>query len=232
MTRSRRLVFFLLASAGVLCTVLGVWQTRRLLDRRAVNRVALARRTLPPVTLPSALADDALTERRVQVTGRYDRTREFVLRGHVYNAIPGVHLVTPLVPDSGPAILVLRGFVPAMNGLTLPDTGLDEPGPVTVTGLARPIVELGDSGEPLHRPEGSTWRYLDRAAVRGHLPYPARMVLLQRTGPATGWPRAVVEAPLDDGPHLNYLLQWYAMAAVALATLGVIAFRAPPPPAP
>ncbi len=230
--RTTPIVLALLASAAVLCSALGVWQTRRLFERRAANAAALARRTLPPATLPSPLADSNLVERRVVVEGRWDGTHQLVLRGHVYNEIPGVQIVTPLQPDSGPAVLVLRGFVPALNGLvpdfpTAPDTGR-----IRVTGLARRIVAIGDSGEPLRRPEGTTWRYLDRDGVAAALPYPVRGIVVQQEGPPTGWPRAVREAPLDDGPHLNYLLQWFSMAAIALATAGVIAFRKPPPPAP
>lgn len=232
MPRSRLVVLVLLACAAVLCTTLGIWQTRRLLERRAVNRVLLAKRERPLVLLPSAMPDDSLLERRLVLHGRYDRAHEFVIRGHVYNEIPGVHLVTPLVPDSGPAVLVLRGFAPALNGIAPDSNDLDEFGPVTVSGLARPLVQLGDSGQPLRRPEGTTYRYLDQDAVLASVPYPIRRLVVMRSGPPTGWPRATTEAPLDDGPHINYMIQWFSMAIISLATLGVLIFQKPAPPAP
>lgn len=231
-SRTTTVVLFLLGAATVLCTALGVWQTRRLLDRRTSNAAALAKRTQPPITLPSPDADSLLADRRAVVDGRWDGAHQFVIRGHVFKEIPGVYVVTPLRPDSGDAVLVLRGFVPAMNGLNPDEPIAPDTGRVRVAGLLRPIVALGDSGEPLRRTDGVTYRYLDRDAVAAALPYPARGVMLQQVGPDTGWPRAVAEAPLDDGPHLNYLLQWFSMATIAAATGGVLLFRRPPPPAP
>jgi cytochrome oxidase assembly protein ShyY1 len=232
MPRSRLIVLILLAGAAVLCTALGVWQTRRLFERRAINTVLVAKRERSLVALPSTLPDDSLVERRVLAGGRYDRAHEFVIRGHVYNEIPGVQLVTPLVPDSGPAVLVLRGFAPAINGIDPDSNDLDEFGPITLTGLARPIVALGDSGQPLRRELGTTYRYLDFDAVTAALPYPVHRFVVQRTGPPTGWPRSSEAAPLNDGPHINYMIQWYSMAVISVATLGVILFKKPAPPAP
>jgi cytochrome oxidase assembly protein ShyY1 len=37
------------------------------------------------------------------------------------------------------------------------------------------------------------------------------------------YPRRLEPQPLDDGPHLSYMLQWFAFAATALVFAGVIA---------
>jgi surfeit locus 1 family protein len=218
--RSPALLVALFVLAAALFARLGIWQLHRLRQRRAANAAALAARALPEVELAHRPAGAELGGRRVTANGSYDRAHEFVLRGQVL-AVPGVEIVTPLrIAGAGDtAVLVDRGFVPSPDAATLPpDAPLDEPGEQLVRGLALPIPQSSDSGEPITNEGHTTWRRLDLAAARARLPYPLLdVVVLQTPDPSLpSFPRRREPPPLDNGPHLSYAIQWFAFAAMAL----------------
>lgn len=212
------LVFGLLSA--LLFVRLGFWQVSRLRERRARNAAAEAARRAVPVDLNSLprVADSALPDRAVMVRGAYDRTREIVVRNHVYRDAPGVWLFTPLrIAGSDTAVLVNRGFVPAPDAVTPDVVRLDEPGELTVRGVAAGIPDEGD-GDPLERNGTTTWKRLDLAALRHRLPYPILAVSILQSPDSGLPPRPIRLAPpaLDDGPHLSYAVQWFAFATIAV----------------
>ena len=228
-TAARLSLLALCLSSAVVCTLLGLWQTDRLLTRRAANAYAMARRDLPVAELNRAIPD-TLDQRPLLATGTWDHAHTFVLRARADREAPGVHIVTPLrLEGRAEAVLVNRGFVPAPDATT-PGVPWWEPATGTVTGIGFAIPSVADSGTPLVRPEGTTWRRLDLATVQRRLPYPVLDVYLHVTEPeprdsaASPWPRPARLLPLDDGPHLNYLFQWFSLAAASLA-FGVIFLR-------
>ncbi len=187
-------------------------------------------RALPPVELGSRLAEGTpeLDNRRVAATGRFDRGEELVLRGYVYQGAPGVRVVTPLrLAGSDTALLVLRGFVPAADAVHADLAGLDEPGEVTVHGVAFTIPTSADSGGRLDDQGTITWRRLDLAAVRARLPYPIFGVYLieARDSAHPPLPMRLEPPPLDDGPHLSYAIQWFAFAVTGLTVGCLLAFQ-------
>jgi surfeit locus 1 family protein len=220
-----------LVVVALLCVRLGIWQLHRLHQRRAANAAALAARAEPVLDLAAASLppDAALANRRVRATGRYDRGHEIVLRGVTFDEAPGVQVVTPLVMASGRAVLVKRGFVPAPDAVSAELAGLDEPGQVTVAGLALPMDSSERRGKPLTHEGRTTWGRLDLPALRSALPYPLLPVYLLQT-PDSALPRRPRRLPvpaLDDGPHLSYALQWFGFAATALIVAAILAFRSP-----
>lgn len=222
--------------AGAVFVRLGVWQLSRLAERRSVNRVALESRQLPVVSLEDGpVVALVLANRRVRLRGSYDHTRQIVLRDFVYQGAPGVRVVTPLRPVTGggdSAVLVLRGFVPAPDAMTVELDSLDEPGEALVEGVALPFPVHEEGPGKLDRTGRTTWRRLDLATVRAELPYPVRAVyvIAARSDPGVpdnrrlGLPIRLQPPPLDDGPHLDYAIQWFAFAVIAVA-VGVIAAR-------
>jgi len=233
-SRTRFALPILLVLVALVCGRLGVWQTHRLRDRRAANRVALAARARPPVELRAlGAAPDRLAGRRIRATGHYDRTHEIVLRGVVFEGSPGVQIVTPLILSDGGAVLVKRGFMPAPDAVSAELTGLDEPGQVTVAGLALPIDSGGRSGAPLTRNGRTTWARLELAELRARSPYPllGSYILQTPDSALPSLPRRIAEPALDDGPHLSYAIQWFGFALSALTVAGILAFRSTAPPA-
>lgn len=230
--RARAGLFVLTLVSAAICTSLGFWQADRLAGRRADNRVAMAARALPVVDLnrPDAGADGALDQRRATAVGTWDHAHTFVLRARAEREAPGVHIVTPLRLDGrDEAVLVNRGFVPSDDAMT-PRITWDEPPTGSATGYAFLIPSVPDSGTPLARGGATTWRRLDLATVRARLPYPVLEVYLhateraERPEDASPWPVVATLRPLDDGPHLGYMVQWFMLAAASLA-FGVIFLR-------
>lgn len=228
--RARYLLFALALVLAAVFVRLGIWQLSRLHQRRSANAGALKGRAASPVDLNQGAPGTApnLVNRWVVVRGVYDREHEVVLRGHVYQEAPGIEVVTPLrIEGRDDAILVNRGFVPSPDAVTAAIDELNEPGIVTVHGLALPIPASSDSGAPLANDGKVTWRRLDLPALRARSPYPIESVYLLQN-PDSALPHRPIRQPappLDDGPHLSYAIQWFAFALIAVAGGGILALR-------
>jgi surfeit locus 1 family protein len=224
---SRRIfiVLLLLAAAGFVR--LGFWQLERLRERRASNRVTAAARAAPSLTLPEDLREvPAAMQRRVEATGRYDRANEILVRGQALNGTPGLHVVTPLrMAGTDTAVLVNRGFIPAPDAFTADTAGLSEDGPHVVRGIAVPMGS--GNGKPIDRQGQTTWARLDRDALGERIPYPILpfVVLQSPDSSLPSLPRRLLPPPLDDGPHLNYAVQWFLFAALAVGFVFVVRAR-------
>jgi cytochrome oxidase assembly protein ShyY1 len=92
-----------------------------------------------------------------------------------------------------------------------------------VEGIALPIGKT-HGGQPLQHQGQMTWGRLDLDALRKALPYPIAGIYVQRTTPGTApeFPSALPAPALDDGPHLSYMLQWFAFATLALVFAGIV----------
>jgi surfeit locus 1 family protein len=155
----------------------------------------------------------------VEAHGRWDYEHEIVLRQQTFHGAPGVVLVTPLLLDGGDrAVMVVRGFVPSPDGMTLPDSGAPEGAEGRVRGSTQVIPTRTDRGRPLKHNGATTWARLDRAAISARVPVPVMDVYVveEETGPRDQFPRRVELPPLDDGPHLSYAIQWFAFATIAI----------------
>ena len=213
---------------------LGAWQLDRLAERRVRNADHAALTTLPPLELSEASRvppTDSLLWRRVRLTGTLDFESEMVIRGRAAHGSPGVHVVTPLRLEGGSAVLVLRGWLPAADGLSAaigsarPESGDSErPRIVHITGQALPAEspssiparrKLFDNRE--HLVLGS----LDiEAAERGLGESLVNAWILPDTSIDVGGeitPRSVTSLPPSDGPHLLYAIQWFSFAAITVA---------------
>lgn len=216
---------------AAVCLRLGFWQVERLSARRAANEAAVTARAKPALDLAegrSWTAEES-SNRWVEARGVYDRKHEIVIRGEAFQGAPGVHVVTPLrLAGSDTAVLVLRGFVPAPDAVRANTDSLVEPGTVRVRGLADPI-RSGD-GQPLDHAGWSTWARLDLNALRERLPYPLLPVVVRQT-PDSSLPRSPRRLPppeLSDGPHLNYAIQWFLFAGMAVAFAVLVVGRSAP----
>ncbi len=157
--------------------------------------------------------------RPVTATGTYVPSDEVVVNARALNGGPGVWILTPLRLDSGRAVAVLRGFVPAPGPLDAPPRGIDPPaGRVTVTGIVQPL-----DSSPFPAPAGPSSRAFDnpdvaRLATQVRYPLDPAYLQLRSSDPAQAGQVPVPLPPptLDDGPHLNYAGQWFLFTAVVL----------------
>jgi surfeit locus 1 family protein len=239
----------LLLIVVAVCVRLGFWQLTRLEERRARNAHVAARLVSDPVTDIGQLHDTTgLFYRGATLHGVYDGDRSIVLPGRSYRGVPGVHLLTPLLPAGrGEAVLVNRGWVPSADAATIDVTDFATSDTVIVYGLLLPFPGHAESlaQRPARRsPENGfqrVWFTVDAARLRAQFPYPLLPVTVQDL-PAEGegvvgrgqYPARLEPPPLDEGPHLGYALQWFGFALVGV--IGWVALvlggRAPPRTAP
>lgn len=192
--------------AATVCVAAGIWQLRRLDQRRARNALIAARRALPPLELGrggavgavGAVAVDSLRQRRVIGHGAYDFSAEQTWPGRSFQGTPGVALVTPLRLADGSAVLVDRGWVPSPDAYHVDRTLYREPDSATVVGLA--LIPPRGRGD---------------VNTTGYLPF---VIQLEAPDPPVerGLPRRWPLQALDDGSHLSYAIQWFSFAAIAL----------------
>ncbi len=239
MSGSRQLALLIVALvfAGV-CASLGVWQLGRRGERAAADRARAQRLALPPLDWSGAgppPADTAgLVWRRARVSGRFDPAREVILRSRASGGRPGVEVLTPLrgAGPQGAAIMVLRGWLPAVDALraelssgwsrTPADTAV-----TVVEGVLLPS-RAGRGGPPVWV-ESDGQRHLalagiDLAPIAEHLPYPLLPHVLRASDPGSGETALEAAGTWDTGagPHLSYALQWFSFAAITLVGTGIV----------
>ncbi|MGQ0713986.1 MAG: SURF1 family protein [Gemmatimonadaceae bacterium] len=203
------LVLAVVIAAG--CVRLGLWQLDRLEQRRDRNAVIERGFRAAPIEAEAAAraSEQGQRFRRVVASGRWSYGKEFAIPGRTRSGSPGVHIVTPMALDGGDAeILVNRGWVYS------PDARR---------------VDLGQ------------WREGERAELIGYvdeLPQSVRgdtaalyIVALAdsatATQPIASHPARLSPPPFgDEGPHLNYAVQWFSFAAIALVGTPLVVRRA------
>jgi surfeit locus 1 family protein len=230
---SRRNLVFLGAALlmAALFARLGVWQLHRLAERRARNALVTARLRAAPVPLGALPRDSTLARyRRVHVAGTFDFAHEVVYVGRIRDGSPGVQLVTPLRPDSAmlgdTLLLVDRGWVYSPDGASVDLARWHEPAHIDATGYVQEFSAV--RAYPAQVPgRPGRMRWLDPAAASRAIgaPVAGYFVVLDPDGGrgggggAVATPNVPVRIPtpaLDEGPHLNYAIQWFSFAVIAV----------------
>lgn len=222
--RPRWLIGSILVAAIVAgCISAGLWQLRRLGERRDENAL-IRERGGEAVPLPASgfEAGDGghndLAFRRVEVTGTYDPANELLVRFRSRRGLPGYEVVTPLQTGAG-AVLVNRGWVPLEVGDRWPAVSASPPaGEVTVVGMLAP-PDHGALRLEKPRSPGSpaVVGAVDPRALRTTLPYPdlyALAVLAGENAAGSNYPVPIDPPDLGEGPHRDYAVQWFLFAAV------------------
>lgn len=210
------------------CVALAFWQYRRLHERQAQNRVVRERLAQAPrpigdvVATGAAVKGSELEDRWVRATGTYEPASEVLVRGQSDDTGPGFWSVVPLRLDDGRAVLVVRGWIPFPLGSTdaRPVPGAEPPaGRVTVTGTLQPSQSRGLFGTT--DPATGTLREVARVDVArlarqtDGTVLPVWLQLRTQDPPSSAQlPKPLALPGLDDGPHLSYMIQWIAFAAV------------------
>jgi len=210
----------LLAALPVLAILLylGTWQVQRLhwkadlLARIAASEAAPA---MPLRDPPEPLA-------KVRVTGRFDHAREATVGIEARGPVLGTHLVTPLLRDGAPAILVNRGWVPVerTRAVTRPS------GEITVEGWVHP-GDRPNLFSATDDPAGRRFYTFDPPAIGAALGLPVTPYALVALGPAA-FPDPARTLPRPTNNHLGYAITWYGLAASLLGVLAAFALRRKP----
>lgn len=207
----------------------GFWQLDRGEQRAQRNELLTTRlaepvRPLAELTDRYGVAPAALAWRTAQAEGWWDAEREVLLRSRSRNGSPGWHVLTPLLLESGEALLVDRGWVPYEHDEPPVEAAAPPEGRVRLTGLLQE-PQLAPTGffaglAPRDPPgERRSFFYADPARIAPQLPYPVLPFYLALEGqqPPGGELPIPAEAPtLEAGPHLGYAVQWFSFALVGI----------------
>lgn len=219
-------LLFVVVLASV-CTRLGFWQIHRLEHRLDRNDIITEHFATDPVDLsvalpPGSSVDDRKEWTRVTAVGTYDAEHQVTVKFTTRDGAPGVDVVTPLVLESGDAVLVDRGWMETDNTVENPDVPAPPAGEVSISGWLRQ-----DSGAKPSavRPTDGQIRAVSSAGMASFVPYTLvnGFVNLQDGTPEpTAELAAEPEPELGQGPHFFYALQWWFFAL--LATVGYFWF--------
>ncbi|MBK1662483.1 SURF1 family protein [Paracraurococcus ruber] len=206
---------------------LGTWQVQRLHWKTDLLATIDRAEAGPPRPLDTAIPQSFT---KVAAAGRFDHAREALLGVEVRGTTLGSHLITPLLRDGAPPLLVDRGWVPLER-----DRSVARPdGEVSVVGFVRPADER-DWNSPKDDAAGRRFYVFDPPAIAQALdlppPLPFGLVALAPADTPYGdLPAAPRHLPRPNNPHLGYAITWYGLAAALVGVVGVFVLRRPAPP--
>ena len=222
MTRIAAPLIVTLVSLGILIS-LGTWQLQRLEWKNGILNAIERGIAKPPRPIDTVIAeaDDPANAAfsHVAATGVFDHEGELYLFGSAPGQPPGYRVVTPLMREGAPPLLVIRGSVPeALRDPSARREGQIE-GKVTVTGLLRSTEEKGMFGAD-NDIAGNLWFHRDVAAMAEASGHPGALPVMIEAANVNvpgGWPRGRDPQEVHDvipNRHLEYAITWYAMAVV------------------
>ncbi len=218
------LLSHLAIAALLVATVnLGFWQLRRLDERRAYNALVEERAGAQPASLGDLLpgADPGgLAYRTAEVSGVFDVDSEVFVVNRTQAGLPGVHVVTLLVGDSG-AVAVDRGFVPRPVYVA-GDAGAWAPpdGEVVVVGRVRSAdTSRGGNGAEVERVDAAD------LSARWGVVLPSVYVESGSGAGAGTIPFGIPAPALDEGSHLGYAVQWFVFFVIGLVGYPLVLVR-------
>ncbi len=224
---------WLLFIAGAILVVqfaaLGVWQINRGLEKRA-DRAAFANRTS---FAQFRHGTDVRPYQAIEVDGRFDSGRQFLIDNIILNARYGFYVLTAFeIAEDEPLLIVNRGWI-EKSGLTPNMTAINtkiavEELPVTVRGRVGSLRRPGGRANEAIQSR-DTWPQVaafpsiqDLALSLGR--DIEVFVLLMDPDDQRGFLRHWVPEEMGPGKHFGYALQWFAMGAV-LAGLLIFNYR-------
>jgi surfeit locus 1 family protein len=202
---------------------LGLWQLDRRHERQARNALIAARLDSAEVDVAALPRDSATARfRRVRLTGIADYEHELIYAARSYRGSPGVNFLTPIrIAGKDTAVIVNRGWVYAPDGVTVDEAKWRERDS-TFTGY---VEELPSTAGASYATRPRVIARLSYDAVAKAVPYPVAPVYVVVLGDSAIAPDRLARLtvpPLGEGPHLNYAIQWFAFALIALAGAGVV----------
>lgn len=227
LTRSWVILTLVALALVPVMTKLGFWQLHRHEHRVAQNELiadSLAAKPVPVGRLTSPGGDVPRADmwRPVTASGSYDPAHEVVVRQRTAadEQSIGYYVLTPLILDSGQAVLVNRGWIPAGHDLTkYPEVPAAPGGKITVTGRLMPdetTARTGIRDRPGLPPRQVMLMNSRRQAERLSRQTLGGYIELTGTSPRpSGEQPETVPAPDHSGigPHLAYAVQWWLFAA-------------------
>lgn len=242
------LALLLLGTVVLVCASLGRWQLNRADERRTISAEIERGRQAAPVDIRSNMTTELVQPWRAALAyGQWAEQFSVLLDNRNLDGRPGLWLATPLMLESGSAVLVVRGWIPRPIGAEQAPKIETLTGPQKIEGeisLRVPrLFELWTSNKGEDSGLPSSWKgiaaaktgwvdtsklirvqNLDVATLseRTGLKF-VPFVLLQRSPAQDGLVRNWPTPSLDADKNVGYATQWFGFAAIALiAFCGVL----------
>ena len=190
---------------------LGVWQLHRLAWKEGILAQIAAAEAGPAAPLPA----DPSPFAKVEVQGHWaaESARYSVdVRTTKQGDRMGSYVITPLLRDGAPPVLVDRGWLP--DGAAAAD-----PGEVRIVGYVRRAEHPGWLSPP-DDPGKLRFYTLDPERIGAALGVQAAPFTLVAMGPADQRPWPAQTLPRPPNNHLNYALTWFALAGALAVVFG------------
>ena len=219
-------LFVVVIAFAYLCfTVLAPWQLGKNTKTSRENAQISYSLTADPVPVTTFLpqqdssAPDAQW-RRVTATGRYLPDTQVLARLRVIDGDPAFEVLAPFAVDSGPIVLVDRGYVRPVQGSGVPPISAPPNETVTITARLRDSEAVPDGKDPF-REDGAQQVYaINTAQISAVTGVPLAGSYLQLVQDQPGGLGVIPLPHLDAGPFLSYGIQWIAFGIIAPIGLG------------
>jgi surfeit locus 1 family protein len=198
---------------------LGIWQLDRLAQRRAFNATLAQRLAAPPVSVARLPTDTGAGHyRRISADGALLYDRQVVYAGRSHQGSPGVNILTPMRLASGAIVMVNRGWAYSPDAGSVDLAKWNERDSAAVNGFAETWAPEPPAGTA--KPDPRKIHSLRRSAAESVVGEPVLPYILVQTSDSVqrtdSAPARLTVPTLDEGPHLNYALQWFAFATIAV----------------
>ena len=237
MSRRGSLVFgwALAALAMALFVNLGLWQSRRAVEKQAMlDRAAKVLVEREPRPLAVA-GDDARVHEYdwARGAGEFDARGVLLLDNQQHGGRAGVRAYRIFRPDLGDALLVDMGWLPLPDRQSMPEVPSPQ-GRQVLRGLVTAPPSAGLALGPSLAVQGDGWLLtrVDMAAIVAatglDAPLAPRVLRLDPELPL-GYARDLELLPntLPPDKHRGYAVQWFGLALAVLATALILTFRTP-----
>jgi cytochrome oxidase assembly protein ShyY1 len=217
-TRRKEEFAFLKSGVAILlilgCLWASQWQFHRGIARQDRNATIESKIDLPAVELSEAVQNPNSYEwRQVLVTGKFDSTKQILLRNRYFEGKYGFEALTAFRASTGETFWVDRGWVQAGATATeQPELPATPTGEVRITGRMRLDRSL-PQGKFFAIPTGKKGGLISEANAQASntskgIDSPFYLDLLSGDDPLLT-PKVEAALPeLSDGPHMAYALQW------------------------
>jgi cytochrome oxidase assembly protein ShyY1 len=228
----RRLTYFLkpgwlvlaavVALFAYLCfSVLAPWQLGKNSSTTERNDQIARSLDADPVAADALISGGSVSAdddwRRVTITGTYTPNADVLVRLRSVNETPSYEVLTPFRTDSGPTLVINRGYVLPTEGNQPPTIDPPPSGQVVLDGRLRVDETPSPERNPIPGSGGSLPQVYSITA--------SQVGALTGTTPVDGYIQLADGQPgglgtialpqLDAGPYLSYGLQWIAFGIMA-----------------
>ena len=223
------LALVVIAFAYLCFMVLAPWQLGKNATRSRENQQIEYSLNNPPVPLKTLLPQQDSSAasaqwRRVTATGHYLPDVQVVARLRVVEGDQAFEVLAPFVVDSGPTVLVDRGYVRPEPGSHVPPISRPPAETVTITARLRDSEPIVKDKDPFTRDGVQQVYSINTEQVASLTKVPLAGSYLQLAENQPGGLGLIGVPHLDAGPFLSYGIQWISFGILAPIGLGYFAY--------